>query len=472
MAPSAGRFSGIFLCYRRDDSAGHAGRLYDQLVRYFGDDHVFMDLDRIEPGEDFEVVIGDAVGSCETLIVLIGRDWLTSRDEKRRRLDNPKDFVRLEIAAALERNVRVIPVLLQGATMPGPEDLPDELSRFSRRQAFDLSDRRWKQDVARLINSLERTLEVRRIIAPHTTAQSEAERQRHKAEEPRAQAEGNESDELTVEAPPPTSAATAKPVVRQRADEPTQVAPLFAPASKPVAREWSGEHKVVQAQARPARFTKPSPMILAALALGVAGIVCAALIIWRAVESQNAESAIASAAQAGQLSTDSNSQPLQLITPTSGQAEQNAAPAPAATPKTRTNTNLQPEVGPTPSAKTATPPATPKATPQATPAAVSSAKPTRAATPAESYASGVKLWSSNRGAALKGFRAAAAAGNLDAHYYLGLNLVEGRKAGSLKRAEVVAALQHFNLARRGSRHAWQARGYVQQLEKEFDRLRR
>ncbi|HEX8722609.1 MAG TPA: tetratricopeptide repeat protein [Pyrinomonadaceae bacterium] len=93
-------------------------------------------------------------------------------------------------------------------------------------------------------------------------------------------------------------------------------------------------------------------------------------------------------------------------------------------------------------------------------------------TPAERYSRGVQLWPANRAAALEEFRAAAAAGNYDAHYYLGLSFVEGRSAAALKRAEVVAALQHFQLAQRGSQHASQARGYAQQLEKEFDRLRR
>ena len=115
--------------------------------------------------------------------------------------------------------------------------------------------------------------------------------------------------------------------------------------------------------------------------------------------------------------------------------------------------------------------ATPTPEPQATPQpATTPAPPTLS--PAEHYGRGQQLWSSNRGAALEEFRAAASAGNFDAHYYLGLAYVEGRSAGSLKRAEVVAALQHFQLAQRGAQHASQARGYAQQLEKEFDRLRR
>jgi tetratricopeptide (TPR) repeat protein len=110
-------------------------------------------------------------------------------------------------------------------------------------------------------------------------------------------------------------------------------------------------------------------------------------------------------------------------------------------------------------------PAEPTPQPSPTPA------PPAPASPAERYGRGLQLWSSNRGAALEEFRAAAAGGNLDAHYYLGLAYVEGRKTSSLQRAEIVAALQHFQLAQRGQ-HAAQARGYVQQLEKEFDRLRR
>jgi len=144
-----------------------------------------------------------------------------------------------------------------------------------------------------------------------------------------------------------------------------------------------------------------------------------------------------------------------------------ATPTPHATPRPG-------EPSPTPQAvETASvnvPPA-PTPAPQPTPQATPTPAPPAAASPAERYGRGVQLWSSNRGAALEEFRAAAAGGNVDAHYYLGLAYVEGRKPGSLQRAEVVAALQHFQLAERGQ-HAAQARGYAQQLEKEFDRLRK
>jgi tetratricopeptide (TPR) repeat protein len=145
-------------------------------------------------------------------------------------------------------------------------------------------------------------------------------------------------------------------------------------------------------------------------------------------------------------------------TPSPAQAE---GTPPSPTPGVETASVTQP-AAPTPAQPTPPPPPAPTPTPA----------PPAPAGPSERYGRGVQLWGSNRGAALEEFRAAAAGGNLDAHYYLGLAYVEGRNASSLKRAEVVAALQHFQLAQRGGQHASQARGYAQQLEKEFDRLRR
>jgi tetratricopeptide (TPR) repeat protein len=146
-----------------------------------------------------------------------------------------------------------------------------------------------------------------------------------------------------------------------------------------------------------------------------------------------------------------------------------AQPSPAHTPRPGEPTPT-PQGAETASVNTPPAPQPSPAPPTPTQPAPTPAPPA-AASPSERYGRGVQLWSSNRGAALEEFRAAAAAGNVDAHYYLGLAYVEGRKSGSLQRAEVVAALQHFQLAQRGQ-HAAQARGYAQQLEKEFDRLRR
>src|SRR2546430_2263720 len=91
-------FSGIFVSYRRDDSSGHAGRLFDKLVAHFGKDRIFMDIDTIEPGEDFVSVIEHAVASCEILLAIIGRNWLSGTVGDTERLKDPNDFVRVEIA--------------------------------------------------------------------------------------------------------------------------------------------------------------------------------------------------------------------------------------------------------------------------------------------------------------------------------------------------------------------------------------
>jgi TIR domain/Bacterial SH3 domain len=182
---SSKQFSGIFISYRREDSSGHAGRLFDKLVDHFGKNRIFMDIDTIEPGEDFVTVIQNAVGSCQILIAIIGRHWLSSTDGSFRRLDSQNDFVRLEIVAALNRDIRVIPVLVQGAAMPKAEDLPDDLSKLSRRNGFDLSDLRWQRDVNELINALEKILVQLEASARVAEAkrQAEDERVRREADE-------------------------------------------------------------------------------------------------------------------------------------------------------------------------------------------------------------------------------------------------------------------------------------------------
>jgi hypothetical protein len=146
----------IFISYRRSDSAGHAGRLYDALAEHFGRDHVFMDLSAIDAGQNFVEAIDAAVRSCDALVAIIGDDWLTSSQEGARRLDLPGDFVRSEIAAALSRGIPVFPVLIEGTTMPPAEALPDVLKPLAKRQAHELSDRRWSYDVESLINAIEK----------------------------------------------------------------------------------------------------------------------------------------------------------------------------------------------------------------------------------------------------------------------------------------------------------------------------
>ncbi|MFH1006595.1 MAG: toll/interleukin-1 receptor domain-containing protein [Candidatus Latescibacterota bacterium] len=147
----------IFVSYRREDSAGYSGRLYDQLSAHFGKENTFMDIDAITPGEDFVTVLEQKVASCNALIAVIGKSWLTCTDgQGRRRLDDPQDFVRLEIAAALNRQIPVIPTLVGGANMPRQQDLPEALTMLARRQAIEISDTRFHQDAILLIEALER----------------------------------------------------------------------------------------------------------------------------------------------------------------------------------------------------------------------------------------------------------------------------------------------------------------------------
>lgn len=149
--------SKIFVSYRREDSSGYAGRLVQDLNSCFGDENIFQDIEAIESGEDFVAALDHAVGSCSVLLALIGPGWLTETDlNNKPRLENPEDFVRLEIAAALQRNIRVIPLLVQGAVMPSADDLPDELKPLARRQAHEISDTRWDYDVEQLIDSLKK----------------------------------------------------------------------------------------------------------------------------------------------------------------------------------------------------------------------------------------------------------------------------------------------------------------------------
>ncbi len=145
----------IFISYRRDDSASQAGRLYDRLEGHFGEGQVFMDVDTIKPGVNFVELVQQAIGVCDGLVAVIGSDWLEVSDPTgARRLDDPADLVRLEIATALERGIRVIPVLVQGAQMPRGSDLPEGLQGLASRNALEVSDTRFRSDVERLIEAL------------------------------------------------------------------------------------------------------------------------------------------------------------------------------------------------------------------------------------------------------------------------------------------------------------------------------
>ncbi len=146
----------IFLNYRREDASGHAGRLYDALADRFGPDNVFMDVDTIRLGSDFAAVIEGAVKQCDVVVAVIGRRWLDAEGaDGRRRLDDPEDFVRLELESALANDLFVIPAAVQGAAFPAAQDLPPGLEALARRQGIELRDTAWHDDINRLVRRLE-----------------------------------------------------------------------------------------------------------------------------------------------------------------------------------------------------------------------------------------------------------------------------------------------------------------------------
>lgn len=145
----------IFISYRRDDSAGHAGRLFDRLAQRFGDDHVFRDVDDIAPGEDFAKAVHEKIQASDVLIAVIGARWLGITDAQGRpRLQNPQDLVRREIASALERDIRVIPVLVHDGRLPAADALPADLRPLVLRNAIELRDTHFDADVAQLFEQL------------------------------------------------------------------------------------------------------------------------------------------------------------------------------------------------------------------------------------------------------------------------------------------------------------------------------
>jgi len=159
---------GIFISYRRQDAPGYAGRLYDSLAGHFGEGTIFMDIGAIQPGQDFTQRINEALNSCDVLLAVIGPQWATITDAGgSRRLEDPDDFVGLEVQTALKRrDVVVIPVLVGGGRMPAREELPLSLAELRRRQALEVSEERWRYDVQRLIAVLEGPLPEEPVAEP------------------------------------------------------------------------------------------------------------------------------------------------------------------------------------------------------------------------------------------------------------------------------------------------------------------
>lgn len=149
--------SGVFISYRRDDSAAAAGRLYDRLAARFGKEQVFRDLDAIAPGADFAKVIEERIAQSNVLIAVIGKDWLNAKTaEGQRRLDDPKDYVKAEIREALNQKKLVIPALIAGANVPKAEQLPEDIAALAGRNAIEISESRFDFDASRIMEAAEK----------------------------------------------------------------------------------------------------------------------------------------------------------------------------------------------------------------------------------------------------------------------------------------------------------------------------
>jgi outer membrane protein assembly factor BamD (BamD/ComL family) len=202
----------IFINYRRGDDAGHTGRLFDRLQDVFNPEQLFLDVDNIAPGLDFVRVLNERVAECDVVISVIGKGWLEARDAAgARRLDDPDDFVRIEITSALNQGKRVIPVLVGDAHMPRPEDLPEALRPLARRNAVRLTHERFRSDTQGLIKALQQSLEeieaqrqaeaetARRAQAEEDRRRLEAEFARQAAEEERKRKAEQEAQERAAE---------------------------------------------------------------------------------------------------------------------------------------------------------------------------------------------------------------------------------------------------------------------------------
>ena len=165
----------IFINYRRDDSAGTAGRLHDRFVQTFGRKNLFMDVDHIPAGVDFVDYLRSQVAACDVFLAVIGPNWLDAKDDSgRRRFDNPDDFVTIEIAAALARNIRVIPVLVDGARTPKADKLPDSVKPLARRNAVEVRNTHFGRDAEALANKVAEALKDTRPVTRQSSIMASA----------------------------------------------------------------------------------------------------------------------------------------------------------------------------------------------------------------------------------------------------------------------------------------------------------
>ena len=218
------RAARVFISYRRNDTKWAAGRLYDRLAAVLGAENVFLDVSNIEPGKDFVLEIKEVVGTCDVFLAMIGEHWLESAgDSTSRRIDNQRDLIRVEVATALERNIRVIPILVDNATLPDEDALPTDLASLARRNARQVSFESFHSDMDSFIRVLERIL-----AGPSAKPQNVAEAKNE-------QREGRSSGPLATNLPFTVSLATlggvATPLIRRGTKLPAEATEVFSTAA-------------------------------------------------------------------------------------------------------------------------------------------------------------------------------------------------------------------------------------------------
>jgi hypothetical protein len=206
----------VFISYRREDSAASAGRIQDRLERELGRDHLFIDVDGIPLGANFVKVLRKEVTQCGVLLAVIGPNWLDVRDDDgTRRLENPTDVVRIEIAAALQREIPVIPILLDGTSVPKADQLPEDLKELALRNGLNVHHASFHADLDKLIRELKRQAPRQAVSTPITTSTP-----------PRAENDPNAREPLAGGMPDPLNGISAKNQVNAAEGDLTR-APLF-----------------------------------------------------------------------------------------------------------------------------------------------------------------------------------------------------------------------------------------------------
>lgn len=196
--------SKILISYRREDSADATGRIYDRLVQQFGRTAVFKDVDSIPLGINFRKHLDEQVAKCDVFLAVIGPDWMGSKaGEGKSRLDDPRDFVRIEIESALNRQIPVIPVLVRGATIPDPERLPDSLQELSDRNGIVVRhDPDFHRDMDRLIEHLRGQIEEQLEQAPFSDTHRKTSDVSARPKESRSEVEPPEQRRMDAAVPP------------------------------------------------------------------------------------------------------------------------------------------------------------------------------------------------------------------------------------------------------------------------------